>query len=333
VKCGILKPENSDFLVLEGEEFNRRVMDDEGNVDQDKLDEIWPQLGVLARSKPRDKFTLVQGIINSKISSSREVVAVTGDGTNDAPALKEADVGFAMGIAGTDVAKEASDIILTDDNFNSIVKAVLWGRNVYDSICKFLQFQLTVNVVAVFIAFIGAAALKASPLRTIQMLWVRFFSNFWDQNSLIQVNLIMDTLAALALATELPTPELLKRAPYGRTAFLISPTMARNIFSQALFQLAVLLALLFAGNNLPSTETCLASESEKMCKIENFEDVTEPTQLFTMVFNAFIMMTLFNEVNCRRVHGERNVVEHLASNPLFIGIWFTCLALQVADTD
>ena len=142
----------------------------------------------------------------------------------------------------------------------------------------------------------------------------------------------MDTLAALALATELPTPELLKRAPYGRTAFLISPTMARNIFSQALFQLAVLLALLFAGNNLPST--CLAWESEKMCTIENFEDVTdsEPTQLFTMVFNAFIMMTLFNEVNCRRVHGERNVVEHLASNPLFIGIWFTCLALQVSDT-
>ena len=180
VKCGILKPENSDFLVLEGEEFNRRVKDDEGNVDQDKLDEIWPQLGVLARSKPRDKFTLVQGIINSKISSSREVVAVTGDGTNDAPALKEADVGFAMGIAGTDVAKEASDIILTDDNFNSIVKAVLWGRNVYDSICKFLQFQLTVNVVAVFIAFIGAAALKVSPLRALQMLWVTFLSYFWE---------------------------------------------------------------------------------------------------------------------------------------------------------
>ena len=176
VKCGILKPENSDFLVLEGEEFNRRVKNEEGEVDQKKLDEIWPQLGVLARSKPRDKFTLVHGIINSKVSASREVVAVTGDGTNDAPALKEADVGFAMGIAGTEVAKEASDIILTDDNFNSIVKAVLWGRNVYDSICKFLQFQLTVNLVAVLIAFIGAATLKASPLRALQMLWVIFSS-------------------------------------------------------------------------------------------------------------------------------------------------------------
>ena len=182
VKCGILEPGNSDFLVLEGEEFNRRVKDEEGKVDQEKLDQIWPQLGVLARSKPRDKFTLVQGIINSKISASREVVAVTGDGTNDAPALKEADVGFAMGIAGTEVAKEASDIILTDDNFNSIVKAVLWGRNVYDSICKFLQFQLTVNLVAVLIAFIGAASLKASPLRALQMLWV-IFSNFLGLNS------------------------------------------------------------------------------------------------------------------------------------------------------
>merc|ERR1719209_712904 len=314
VKCGILKPENSDFLVLEGEDFNRRVKDEEGKVDQEKLDEIWPELGVLARSKPRDKFTLVQGIINSKLSPSREVVAVTGDGTNDAPALKEADVGFAMGIAGTEVAKEASDIILTDDNFNSIVKAVLWGRNVYDSICKFLQFQLTVNLVAVLIAFIGAAALKASPLRALQMLWV---------------NLIMDTLAALALATETPTPELLKRKPYGRTAFLISPAMARNIFSQALFQLGVLLAILFAGDKLPSSY-CLSWE--KNCTIENFNDVTvdsDPSQLFTMVFNAFILMTLFNEVNCRRVHGERNVLEHLTSNPLFIGIWLTSLALQV----
>ncbi|KAH8391467.1 hypothetical protein KR215_011387 [Drosophila sulfurigaster] len=104
-------------------------------------------------------------MIDSTVTDNREVVAVTGDGTNDGPALKKADVGFAMGIAGTDVAKEASDIILTDDNFSSIVKAVMWGRNVYDSIAKFLQFQLTVNVVAVIVAFIGACAVQDSPLK------------------------------------------------------------------------------------------------------------------------------------------------------------------------
>ena len=134
-------------------------------VRQDLLDKIWPRLRVLARSQPIDKYTLVKGIIDSNISNAREVVAVTGDGTNDAPALKKADVGFAMGIAGTDVAKEASDIILTDDNFTSIVKAVMWGRNVYDSISKFLQFQLTVNVVAVVVAFVGACAIQDSPLK------------------------------------------------------------------------------------------------------------------------------------------------------------------------
>ena len=134
-------------------------------VRQDLLDKVWPRLRVLARSQPIDKYTLVKGIIDSNISTAREVVAVTGDGTNDAPALKKADVGFAMGIAGTDVAKEASDIILTDDNFTSIVKAVMWGRNVYDSIAKFLQFQLTVNVVAVVVAFVGACAIQDSPLK------------------------------------------------------------------------------------------------------------------------------------------------------------------------
>lgn len=127
---------------------------------QKKFDEVWPKLRVLARSSPQDKYTLVKGIIDSKLNPTREIVAVTGDGTNDGPALKKADVGFAMGIAGTDVAKEASDIILTDDNFRSIVKAVMWGRNVYDSISKFLQFQLTVNLVAIVVAFVGACVVQ-----------------------------------------------------------------------------------------------------------------------------------------------------------------------------
>ncbi|CAH8557877.1 unnamed protein product [Schistosoma guineensis] len=230
MKCGIIQP-GENFLVIEGKEFNRRIRDKAtGKVRQDLFDQVWINLRVLARSSPQDKYTLVSGIINSRAAPSRQVVAVTGDGTNDGPALKRADVGFAMGIAGTDVAKEASDIILTDDNFSSIVKAVMWGRNVYDSITKFLQFQLTVNCVAIIVAFAGACFLDDSPLKAIQMLWV---------------NLIMDTLASLALATEQPSVELLDRAPYGRTQPLISRQMAKNILGHSLYQLGVIFFLLF----------------------------------------------------------------------------------------
>lgn len=127
-----------------------------------QFDAIYPRLNVLARSRPEDKYALVTGLIERG-----HVVAVTGDGTNDAPALKKADVGFAMGIAGTEVAKEAADIILLDDNFKSILAAVLWGRNIYESIKKFLQFQLTVNIVAVLITLIGAAVIKQEVLSPI----------------------------------------------------------------------------------------------------------------------------------------------------------------------
>uniref|UniRef100_A0A1I8F1C2 Calcium-transporting ATPase n=1 Tax=Wuchereria bancrofti TaxID=6293 RepID=A0A1I8F1C2_WUCBA len=301
--CGILKP-GSGFLALEGKEFNERIRDANGKVNQAKFDTVWPKLRVLARAQPSDKYVLVKGIINSKFSKNREVVAVTGDGTNDAPALKKADVGFAMGIAGTDVAKEASDIILTDDNFTSIVKAVMWGRNVYDSISKFLQFQLTVNVVAVTIAFIGACAINDSPLKAVQMLWV---------------NLIMDTLASLALATEMPTENLLKRKPYGRTKSLISRTMVKNIVGHATFQLAVLFAILFWGDKfIPDLE------NGRWAPLNS-----PPSKHFTIIFNAFVLMTLMNEINSRKVHGERNVFKGLFTNPLFCIIWILTLISQV----
>ncbi|KAI2659222.1 Plasma membrane calcium-transporting ATPase 3 [Labeo rohita] len=301
-KCGILQP-GEDFLCLEGKDFNQQIRNDKGEVEQERLDKVWPKLRVLARSSPTDKHTLVKGIIDSTVGETRQVVAVTGDGTNDGPALKKADVGFAMGIAGTDVAKEASDIILTDDNFTSIVKAVMWGRNVYDSISKFLQFQLTVNVVAVIVAFTGACITQDSPLKAVQMLWV---------------NLIMDTLASLALATEPPTESLLLRRPYGRDKPLISRTMMKNILGHAVYQLVITFTLLFAG--------------EKFFNIDSGRNTplhSPPSEHYTIIFNVFVMMQLFNEINARKIHGERNVFEGIYRNPIFCCVVLGTFALQI----
>ncbi|KAM5287776.1 plasma membrane calcium-transporting ATPase 1 isoform 11-T11 [Ctenodactylus gundi] len=304
-KCGILHP-GEDFLCLEGKDFNRRIRNEKGEIEQERIDKIWPKLRVLARSSPTDKHTLVKGIIDSTVSEQRQVVAVTGDGTNDGPALKKADVGFAMGIAGTDVAKEASDIILTDDNFTSIVKAVMWGRNVYDSISKFLQFQLTVNVVAVIVAFTGACITQDSPLKAVQMLWV---------------NLIMDTLASLALATEPPTESLLLRKPYGRNKPLISRTMMKNILGHAFYQLVVVFTLLFAG--------------EKFFDIDSGRNAplhAPPSEHYTIVFNTFVLMQLFNEINARKIHGERNVFEGIFNNAIFCTIVLGTFVIQLIST-
>ncbi|XP_050972678.1 plasma membrane calcium-transporting ATPase 3a isoform X4 [Labeo rohita] len=301
-KCGIIHP-GDDFLCMEGKDFNRRIRNEKGEIEQERIDKIWPKLRVLARSSPTDKHTLVKGIIDSTIVEQRQVVAVTGDGTNDGPALKKADVGFAMGIAGTDVAKEASDIILTDDNFSSIVKAVMWGRNVYDSISKFLQFQLTVNVVAVIVAFTGACITQDSPLKAVQMLWV---------------NLIMDTFASLALATEPPTEALLLRKPYGRNNPLISRTMMKNILGHAVYQLIIIFTLLFVG--------------EKIFDIDSGRNAplhSPPSEHYTIIFNTFVLMQLFNEINARKIHGERNVFDGIFSNPIFCSIVLGTFAIQI----
>ena len=190
------------------------------NMDNFKI--ITNNLNVMARSQPIHKYALVLGL-----RSLKNVVAVTGDGTNDAPALSKSDVGFAM-FAGTDIAKEASDIVIIDNNFSSIVTAIIYGRNIYDNIRKFLQFQLSVNFCACLIVFICACIGNETPLSPIQMLWV---------------NLIMDSLGSLALATEPPYEELLKRAPTRRNESIINGRMWKHISIQSLIQIVILLIL------------------------------------------------------------------------------------------
>ena len=279
-ECGILQP---DGLVMEGPEFR--------NLSKYQQNEIIPRLQVLARSSPEDKRILVR-----RLKDMGETVAVTGDGTNDAPALKLADVGFSMGIAGTEVAKEASAIILMDDNFASIVKALKWGRAVNDAVKRFLQFQLTVNVTAVVLTFITAVSSseEESVLTAVQLLWV---------------NLIMDTLAALALATDPPQESVLYRKPERRGASIISITMWKMIIGQAIYQLAVTLVLYYAAHGIGIA--------------------VEESRISTLVFNTFVWMQIFNQWNNRRLDNRFNIFEGLTSNYYFLGINIAMCGAQV----
>ncbi|CAI9298093.1 unnamed protein product [Lactuca saligna] len=261
---------------------------------EDRRLEVAEKISVMGRSSPNDKLLLVQAL-----RKRGHVVAVTGDGTNDAPALHEADIGLAMGIQGTEVAKESSDIIILDDNFASIVKVVRWGRSVYANIQKFIQFQLTVNVVALVINVVAAVSSGDVPLNAVQLLWV---------------NLIMDTLGALALATEPPTDHLMNRIPLGRREPLITNIMWRNLFIQAAYQVLVLLVLNFRGIQILRLHH---NSQQHAKKLKN-----------TLVFNAFIFAQIFNEFNARKPD-EINIFKGITKNRLFMGIVSLTIALQV----
>lgn len=273
--CGILR-KDEDGIVMEGPKFRQ--------LSNEEMDQILPRLRVLARSSPEDKRILV-----GRLKHLGETVAVTGDGTNDGPALKMADVGFSMGIAGTEVAKEASSIILLDDNFSSTITALMWGRAVNDAVKKFLQFQITVNITAVILTFVSAVSSSSnhSVLTAVQLLWV---------------NLIMDTLAALALATDAPTKKILDRPPQPKAEALITINMWKMIIGQAIYQLVVTFTLYFGGMSIFGY------------------DEDQRTELNTIVFNSFVWMQIFNELNNRRLDNKFNIFENIHRNFWFIGI-------------
>ena len=327
---------------------------------KDKINfiEITKNLKVMARSQPIHKYALVLGL-----KELDKIVAVTGDGTNDAPALSKSDVGFAM-FAGTDIAKDSSDIIIMDNNFSSLVVAIIYGRNIYDNIRKFLQFQLTVNLCACLLVFICACIGNDTPLTTIQMLWI---------------NLIMDSLGSLALATEPPYEELLDRDPTKRDESIINGKMWKHILIQSLFQLGLLLFLyLHAPKFIKENDPVRLAENEiinfcygkmpghtnenniifgtitkwdnsdrllpGMTEIEcggyadrqdlsvaydHFVNINGASTHLTIVFNVFVIYTLFNQINCRVINDSFNIFIRINKNFFFPLITICELSLQV----
>ena len=307
--CNKIKNENKiiEFespIALEGEQFRvlsgnlTKIYDEKSHKiksiqlnNKEMFKKVTKRLNIIARATPEDKFLLVFGL-----KQLENIIAVTGDGTNDAPALKEAHVGFAMGIRGTDIAQKAADILLLDDSFSSIITACKFGRNVYDSIRKFVQFQLTTNIVAVFMSLLGGVILKDSPLNSIQMLWI---------------NLIMDSFASLALATEKPNDKLLDRKPYKRNESILTKFMKINIISQGLFQIIILLFILFYGDRI------FGVNSDR--ELEHYEWNDQHGYHFTIFFDIFVFLQVFNSINARKLNrDELNVFEGIKNNFYYI---------------
>ncbi|CAI0405543.1 unnamed protein product [Linum tenue] len=280
-ECGIL---TSDGVAIEGPVFREKS--------QAELLELIPKIQVMARSSPLDKHTLVKHLR----TTFDDVVAVTGDGTNDAPALHEADIGLAMGIAGTEVAKESADVIILDDNFSTIVTVAKWGRSVYINIQKFVQFQLTVNVVALVVNFSSACMTGSAPLTAVQLLWV---------------NMIMDTLGALALATEPPNNALMKRPPVGRKGHFITNVMWRNILGQSFYQFLIIWKLQASGKSMFELE---GSDSDLV--------------LNTIIFNSFVFCQVFNEISSREMESI-NVFKGMLNNYVFVMVLVATVAFQI----
>jgi Ca2+-transporting ATPase len=310
-----------DAVALTSDEF--------GKLSDDELKDRMPRLRVLARAKPLDKYRIVK-----LLQEQGHVVAMTGDGTNDAPSMRKADVGLAMGVAGTEVAKEASKIVLLDDAFSTIVKAVHWGRALYENIQRFIQFQLTINVSALAIAFLGPLLGFRPPFTVLQLLWI---------------NVIMDTFAAIALCSEPPRPGLMRVPPKWRGESILTPAMLGNIFLTAGFFVAVMLTLLWLMAGTPERpglfgaaggdvtwlvrsgageEIVPASALEKGADGQWHQHLadgyTRPVQVeftgyqATLFFTVYVFFQVWNQINCRSLTPEVSGLRRLGRNPYFL---------------
>ena len=255
--------------------------------DEELREEI-NDISIVARSKPETKMRIVQAL-----QSNSEVVAVTGDGINDAPALSKADVGISMGISGTEVSKNASDIILTDDSFNTIVDGIKWGRGIYENFQRFIQFQLTINIVAFVIAVMSQIMNREMPFTTIQLLFI---------------NIIMDGPPALALGLEPVRDYVLKRKPIKRTAGIIARSMAVNITINA-FLIISIISLQEFYNILQAT----------------------PQEKSTVVFCLFAFTALFNAFNCREF-GLNSIITNFFKNKLALEVILITAIVQILLT-
>ena len=259
-----------------------------------QLEKEIQQISIVARSKPDTKMRIV-----SALQRNGEVVAVTGDGINDAPALNKADVGIAMGIAGTEVSKNAADIILTDDSFSTIVEAIKWGRGIYNNFQRFIQFQLTVNIIAFMIAIISQVLGYEMPFSTIHLLWI---------------NIIMDGPPALALGLEPIRATVMKRKPIRKDAPIINPYMIRTIVINSLF-ITILLFMQIKWNFLGAGEKCIGNANEVQ----------------TVLFSLFAFSVLFNALNCREF-GTGSIFPNLFKSTSIGDYWFNSNSTNYYDS-
>ena len=281
-QIGLWTKKDSDSAIITGAEFEK--------LSDDELDKKVLGLKIIARARPMDKKRLVESL-----QRNNQVVAVTGDGTNDAPALKAAHVGLSMG-DGTSVAKEASDITIIDNSFSSICRAVMWGRSLYQNIQRFLLFQLTVNVAACFIVLVGAFMGTESPLTVTQMLWV---------------NLIMDTFGAMALASLPPSQSVMKDKPRDRKAFILTKSMMKDILGVGGFFFLLLVMFLYIFQHTEITQMTDLLH----CKLGEANGLSPYEQ--TLLFSIFVWTHLWYMFNTRSFETGKSFFQLKMSKEFF----------------